>query len=107
MENTLFLDPFNSSEVFSQIDKESAEAEQEPKNYNFSDLTPESQREIFIKNMAFDVAANWVSRFSGMPITTARAALLGSAILESQEMSDEAIATFWRAIDRPDEPVII
>lgn len=71
-----------------------------PMTYNFSELTTESQREIFERLCAFDVAAEWVAKFSGLDIALVRTTLLGAGALEASSRDEDEIALFWADMDK-------
>lgn len=72
---------------------------------NFVDLTVDSQVEIFERLCAFDVAAEWVATFSGMPKDIVRQVLLGAGKLETANRNDDEIAIFWADIDASKNPI--
>ena len=67
---------------------------------NFLDLTPDAQRELFKRLCAFDVAAEWVARYSNTDISQARATLIGIGALEAANLDEDQIALFWADMDK-------
>ncbi len=73
-----------------------------PMTYNFSDLTPPSQREIYERFCAFDDAVKWVAKFSGLDIALVRQTLIGAGALEAAGNDVDEIALFWERMDEID-----
>jgi hypothetical protein len=74
-------------------------------NTNFSDLTPNAQREIFKRLCAFDAAAEWLARYSNLDISQVRVALLGTGALETANRDEDEIALFWADMDKSDSVI--
>ena len=63
--------------------------------YNFSELTPESQRLMYLRLAAFDVAANWLATFTDRTISEVRLDLLREAFVNTYEVTEIEIADFF------------
>lgn len=69
-------------------------------NFNFSDLTIESQTELFERLASFDAACEWISRFSNLDISTVRITLIGVGQFEGADRTEDDIAQFWADMDK-------
>jgi hypothetical protein len=67
---------------------------------NYSDLTEDSQREIFEKLCALDVAIEWLAKFSGMEKLKVKDAIFGAGSLEAATRLEVEIGMYWRDIDK-------
>jgi len=74
-------------------------------DFNFSDLTPNAQRELFRRLCAFDVATEWVARYSNLDISQIRVALIGTGALEAANRDEDEIAIFWADMDKSDSVI--
>lgn len=70
--------------------------------YNFSDLNPASQREIYERLCAFDEAVEWVAKFSDLDIALVRQTFIGLGALETVDREQDEINHFWTHIDESD-----
>jgi hypothetical protein len=63
--------------------------------YNFSELTPEAQRILFLRGLGFDEAAQQLASATGKDIGTVRHELIQSATERCQRFSNLEIACYW------------
>lgn len=63
--------------------------------YNFSDLTSEAQRILFLRGLVSDEAAQQLATATGKDIGTVRNELISVATQRCQQYSDLDIALYW------------
>lgn len=68
-------------------------------NYNFSDLTPESQRMIFAQITGYAIGCKWVHIATGLSSHVAQYEVAKGALRQSSLVTDERIDDFFRSLD--------